>query len=114
MYGPEPGLAKDFAAKVPEHNFSPAEVLSFLLERKNSPIDAVNGKVFSKTRVSLVASNTRSTNNKLIHALLIRLGGKSRGSDPTEKRVFLGTRERMLNMRRSERTEWREGQGAIC
>ncbi|KAF4772393.1 hypothetical protein N7455_007669 [Penicillium solitum] len=37
------GLAKDFAAKVPEHNFSPAEVLSFLLERKNSPIDAVNG-----------------------------------------------------------------------
>ncbi|KAJ5549664.1 hypothetical protein N7535_002399 [Penicillium sp. DV-2018c] len=37
------GLAKDFAATVPEHNFSPAEVLSFLLERKNSHIDAVNG-----------------------------------------------------------------------
>ncbi|KAJ6078258.1 hypothetical protein N7467_008011 [Penicillium canescens] len=37
------GLAKDFAAKVPENNFSPAEVLSFLLERKNSSIDAVTG-----------------------------------------------------------------------
>lgn len=28
---------------MPEHNFSPAEVLSFLLERKNLPIDTVNG-----------------------------------------------------------------------
>lgn len=36
-------LANDFAAKVPEHNFRPAEVLSFLGERKNSPIDAVTG-----------------------------------------------------------------------
>ncbi|KAJ5183265.1 hypothetical protein N7492_000881 [Penicillium capsulatum] len=34
-------LAKDFASKVPEQVFSPAEVLSFLLERKNSPVDAV-------------------------------------------------------------------------
>ncbi len=36
-------LAKDFAAKVPEQVFSPAEVLSFLLEWKNSPSDAVIG-----------------------------------------------------------------------
>lgn len=36
-------LAKDFASKVPEEVFSPAEVLSFLLERKNSPFDAVTG-----------------------------------------------------------------------
>ncbi|KAJ5111738.1 hypothetical protein NUU61_001368 [Penicillium alfredii] len=34
-------LAKDFASKVPDQIFSPAEVLSFLLERKNSPFDAV-------------------------------------------------------------------------
>lgn len=33
-------LAKDFAAKVPEQVFSPAEVLSFLLERKDSPSEA--------------------------------------------------------------------------
>lgn len=36
-------LAENFASKVPDQVFSPAEVLSFLLERKNSPIDAVNG-----------------------------------------------------------------------
>jgi hypothetical protein len=35
-------LAIDFAAKVPEKVFSPAEVLSFLLERKSSPISAVS------------------------------------------------------------------------
>ena len=34
-------LAKDFAAKVPEDTFSPAEILSFLVEYKNSPADAV-------------------------------------------------------------------------
>jgi hypothetical protein len=32
---------------------------------------------------------------------------------PTEERGLLGTRKRMLNMRKSERTEWR-GNGAIC
>ncbi|EDN04866.1 predicted protein [Histoplasma mississippiense (nom. inval.)] len=35
-------LAGEFAAKIPEHLFSPAEILlSFLLERKQSPTDAV-------------------------------------------------------------------------
>lgn len=36
------GLARDFASKMPEQIFSPAEVLSFLLERKKSPSDAVS------------------------------------------------------------------------
>ncbi|KAJ6163943.1 P-loop containing nucleoside triphosphate hydrolase protein [Penicillium chermesinum] len=36
------GLARDFASKIPEEVFSPAEVLSFLLERKKSPYDAVS------------------------------------------------------------------------
>ncbi|GIK05443.1 hypothetical protein Aspvir_009553 [Aspergillus viridinutans] len=36
-------LARDFASKLPEQVFSPAEVLSFLLERKKSPYDAVSG-----------------------------------------------------------------------
>ena len=35
-------LAQEFASKVPEQVFSPAEVLSFLLERKKSPLDAVS------------------------------------------------------------------------
>ncbi|KAJ5645749.1 hypothetical protein N7507_011760 [Penicillium longicatenatum] len=35
-------LAYEFASKVPEQVFSPAEVLSFLLERKKSPFDAVS------------------------------------------------------------------------
>ncbi|KAJ6096610.1 P-loop containing nucleoside triphosphate hydrolase protein [Penicillium sp. IBT 16267x] len=35
-------LAQEFASKVPEQVFSPAEVLSFLLERKKSPSDAVS------------------------------------------------------------------------
>ncbi|GLA67401.1 hypothetical protein AtubIFM54640_010719 [Aspergillus tubingensis] len=37
------GLAREFASKVPEQVFSPAEALSFLLERKKSPYDAVSG-----------------------------------------------------------------------
>lgn len=37
------GLARETASKVPEQVFSPAEVLSFLLERKKSPYDAVSG-----------------------------------------------------------------------
>ncbi|EED22750.1 bcs1 AAA-type ATPase, putative [Talaromyces stipitatus ATCC 10500] len=36
-------LAEDFAAHVPEGEFTPAKVLSFLLDHKNSPIDAVSG-----------------------------------------------------------------------
>jgi chaperone BCS1 len=36
-------LADDFASKVPDQVFSPAEVLSFLLEQKNSPFGAVTG-----------------------------------------------------------------------
>ncbi|CAG8074684.1 unnamed protein product [Penicillium nalgiovense] len=36
-------LADDFASKVPDQVFSPAEVLSFLLEQKNSPSGAATG-----------------------------------------------------------------------
>jgi chaperone BCS1 len=36
-------LANDFSSKVPDQVFSPAEVLSFLLEQKNSPFGAVTG-----------------------------------------------------------------------
>ncbi|KAJ5853118.1 hypothetical protein N7534_005661 [Penicillium rubens] len=36
-------LADDFASKVPDQVFSPAEVLSFLLGQKNSPFGAVTG-----------------------------------------------------------------------
>ncbi|KAJ5449509.1 uncharacterized protein N7458_005958 [Penicillium daleae] len=36
-------LAVDFASKVPDQVFSPAEVLSFLMEQKNSPFGAVAG-----------------------------------------------------------------------
>ncbi|KAL4950835.1 P-loop containing nucleoside triphosphate hydrolase protein [Aspergillus filifer] len=36
------GLAIKFAAKVPEKIFSPAEILSYLLERKKSPVRAVS------------------------------------------------------------------------
>lgn len=36
-------LANDFASKMPDQVFSPAEVLSFLLEQKNSPFGAITG-----------------------------------------------------------------------
>jgi len=36
-------LAEDFAARVPDQIFSPADVLSFLLVRKNSPFEAIAG-----------------------------------------------------------------------
>ncbi|KAI2791694.1 Mitochondrial chaperone BCS1 [Penicillium oxalicum] len=36
-------LADNFASKVPDQFFSPAEVLSFLMEQKNSPFGAVTG-----------------------------------------------------------------------
>lgn len=35
-------MAKEFAAKVPNLKFSPAEILSFLLEYKQSPEEAIN------------------------------------------------------------------------
>ncbi|KUL81905.1 hypothetical protein ZTR_09532 [Talaromyces verruculosus] len=35
-------LAEEFAAHVPEEEFSPAKILSFLLEHKHSPADAVD------------------------------------------------------------------------
>ncbi|KAH8691791.1 hypothetical protein BGW36DRAFT_431042 [Talaromyces proteolyticus] len=35
-------LAEEFAARVPEEEFSPAKILSFLLEHKHSPADAVD------------------------------------------------------------------------
>jgi chaperone BCS1 len=34
-------IADEFVSKVPEQEFSPAEILSFLVERKRSPTDAV-------------------------------------------------------------------------
>ncbi|KAI7974034.1 hypothetical protein EIK77_000187 [Talaromyces pinophilus] len=35
-------LAEEFAARVPEEEFSPAKILSFLVEHKHSPADAVD------------------------------------------------------------------------
>jgi hypothetical protein len=35
-------LAKKFAAKVPELKFSPGKILSFLLDYKKSPEEAIN------------------------------------------------------------------------
>jgi len=35
-------LANEFVARVPELEFSPAEVFSFLLEHKNSPEEAID------------------------------------------------------------------------
>lgn len=35
-------LAEEFAAHIPEEEFSPAKILSFLLGHKHSPADAVN------------------------------------------------------------------------
>jgi chaperone BCS1 len=45
-------LANDFASKVPDQVFSPAEVLSFLLEQRNSPFGAVTsvGNWVAKTK----------------------------------------------------------------
>ena len=34
-------MAEEFAAKVPELEFSPAEILSFLLEYRQSPEEAI-------------------------------------------------------------------------
>ncbi len=44
-------LAKEFAAKVPKLEFSPAEVLSFLLANKQSPGQAVDNVEVSMTRI---------------------------------------------------------------
>lgn len=49
-------LAENFASKVPDQVFSPTKVLLFLLERKNSPIDTVNGIKDWVTRVKEAAS----------------------------------------------------------
>ncbi|EDN04906.1 predicted protein [Histoplasma mississippiense (nom. inval.)] len=68
------GLADEFAAKVPDQVFSPAEILlSFLLERKQSPTDAVadvenwvaktskeRGKVKNYARARAIANPTDS------------------------------------------------------
>lgn len=40
-HGPVQPLAKEFAAKLPEREFSPAEIMSFLLANKESPLRAV-------------------------------------------------------------------------
>ena len=64
-------LAKDFASKVPEEIFSPAEVLSFLLERKNSPFNAV-------TNVENWVAKAKETGSQL------------------KREGFLGARKRML------------------
>jgi chaperone BCS1 len=49
-------LAKDFAAKVPELKFSPAEILSFLLVHRQSPQEAIDGveQLMSKSVGTLV------------------------------------------------------------
>ncbi|KAI3092598.1 hypothetical protein CBS147333_10221 [Penicillium roqueforti] len=52
-------LTKNFASKVPDQVFSPTEVLSFLLERKNSPIDTINGVKDWVTRAKEAASQLK-------------------------------------------------------
>jgi len=49
-------LAEEFAAKVPELKFSPAEILSFLLEHRKSPREAIGGveQLISKSIGTLV------------------------------------------------------------
>jgi hypothetical protein len=44
-------LAKEFAAKVPKLKFSPTEILSFLLEYKQSPREAVDNVEVWITRI---------------------------------------------------------------
>ena len=44
-------LAKDFTAKVPKLEFSPAEILSFLLEYKQSPREAIGNVEAWTTKV---------------------------------------------------------------
>jgi chaperone BCS1 len=45
------GLAKEFTAKVPKLEFGPAEILSFLLEYKQSPGEAVDNVEVWITRI---------------------------------------------------------------
>ncbi len=44
-------LAKEFAAKLPKLEFSPAEILSFLLEHKQSPEEAIDSVEAWTTRI---------------------------------------------------------------
>jgi hypothetical protein len=44
-------LAKEFAARVPELEFSPAEILSFLLEYRQSPGEAIDNVEAWTTRI---------------------------------------------------------------
>jgi mitochondrial chaperone BCS1 len=44
-------LAKEFAARVPELEFSPAEILSFLLEYRQSPGEAIDNVEAWMTRI---------------------------------------------------------------
>ena len=44
-------LAKEFTAKVPKLEFSPAEILSFLLEHKQSPGEAIDSVEVWITRI---------------------------------------------------------------
>jgi chaperone BCS1 len=44
-------LAKEFAARVPELEFSPAEVLSFILEYRQSPGEAIDNVEAWMTRI---------------------------------------------------------------
>ena len=44
-------MAEEFAARVPELKFSPAEIISFLLEYKQSPKEAINNVEIWITRI---------------------------------------------------------------
>jgi mitochondrial chaperone BCS1 len=44
-------LAEEFAARVPELKFSPAEIISFLLENKQSPREAIDNVEIWMTRI---------------------------------------------------------------
>jgi chaperone BCS1 len=44
-------LAKEFAASVPELEFGPAEILSFLLEYRQSPREAIDNVEIWMTRI---------------------------------------------------------------
>uniref|UniRef100_A0A093URQ2 Putative mitochondrial chaperone BCS1-B n=1 Tax=Talaromyces marneffei PM1 TaxID=1077442 RepID=A0A093URQ2_TALMA len=61
-------LAEEFAARVPEEKFSPAKVLSFLLEHKDSPADAVSGvhKWVAKQREGKEGTSWLETENSWV------------------------------------------------
>jgi mitochondrial chaperone BCS1 len=57
-------LAKEFTAKVPKLEFSPAEILSFLLEHKQSPGEAIGNVEAWITRIMEDRKDRKKTKNK--------------------------------------------------